>query len=98
MNTTSGLLLEIRDRPAQAIKERGWDPVSWAVDTKKNLEERRSYFVAAGVPCSRIFTAVKGWVLCAEDPDERSGRNISYTLEEHEMMTEKDHDAYWLGN
>lgn len=88
--------IEIRDNPAQAAKEHGWDPVTWAVQGREDLQQWRGYFESVGVACSRVLIGAKGWVLCAEDPDGRRVR--FYTLEEHEMTSDVDHDAYWLGN
>lgn len=89
--------IEIRDHPEQAAKERRWDPVTWAVEGRADLEEWRAYFASVGVLCSRVLTGAKGWLLCVEDPDGRRVR--FYTREEHEMMTSGvDHDAYWLDN
>lgn len=88
--------IEIRHHPAQAAKERGWDPITWAVQDRADLEQWRQYFVSVDIACSRVLTGAKGWVLCAEDPDGRKVR--LYTREEHEMTSEVDHDAYWLGN
>lgn len=93
---SSGTTLEIRDAPEQAEKERHWDPITWAVQGRDDLEQWGEYFEGVNVKHSRVFTGVKGWVLCAEDPDGRVLR--FYTLEEHEMTTDVDHDEQWLGN
>lgn len=93
---SSGVMLEIRHHPAQAEKERRWDPITWAVEGREDLKIWRRHFEGAGVECSRVLTGAKGWVLCAADPDGRVVR--LYTREEHEMTSDVDHDAYWLGN
>lgn len=92
----SGTTLEIRDDPAQAAKQRRWDPITWAVRDREAIKQWREYFAGAGVGHSRMFTGARGWVLCTEDPDGRVVR--FYTLEEHEMTASVDHDEYWLGN
>lgn len=93
---SSGTTLEIRDAPDQAAKQRRWDPITWTVRDRKALEQWQQHFSGAGVAHSRVFTGAKGWVLCAEDPDGRVVR--LYTLEEHEMTSDTDHDEYWLGH
>lgn len=90
----TGLMLEIRHNPGQAESQRGWDPVTWSVGSRKDLEEWESWFDEQGVSHSKVFTGMKGWVLAAEDPDGKIVR--LYTKEEHEWTTDVDRDAYWL--
>ena len=92
----SSLHIEIRDAADQAIKQKGFDPVTWAVETRQDLEEWSVYFERCGVKHSKVFTGAKGWLLVAEDPDGRFVR--FYSLESHEMTSDTDRDAYWLGN
>ena len=42
-----------------------------------------------------MFVGIKGWVLCALDPDERIVR--VYCEEEHAWTTDFDTDEFWLG-
>lgn len=90
----TGLTLEIRDDPAQAAAQRGWDPVTWAVPGRADLGAWRARLAAAGVPCSAVLRGFVGWVLVAEDPDGRRVR--LYTREEHAPTPEVDVDEYWL--
>lgn len=93
-HSPSSAILEIRHAPQRAIQDRGWNPITWAVRGRADLQDWHAYFVGVGVKCSRVLKGVKGWVLCAEDPD---GRHVRlYTLEEHEMTSEVDRDEYWL--
>lgn len=90
----AGLMLEIRHNPEQAKIQKGWDPVTWGVDSRKDLEEWGAWFDEKGVSHSKVLTGMKGWVMAAEDPDGKIVR--LYTTEEHEWTTGVDRDAYWL--
>ncbi|KAF7973458.1 hypothetical protein HWV62_15044 [Athelia sp. TMB] len=96
MHEPTKLIVEIRHHPAQAAAQRGWDPVTWGVDTRSDLEDWARWLGARGVTHSRVFTGIKGWVLGAEDPDGKIVR--IYCNEEHEWTDHPDQDAYWLGN
>ncbi|KAK8068068.1 40S ribosomal S3 protein0 [Apiospora saccharicola] len=50
--------------------------------------------VTRGVDHSRVLRGVKGWVLCARDPDGKIVR--LYTEEEHEWALPEE-DEVWLG-
>jgi catechol-2,3-dioxygenase len=86
---TPQLLVEIRQHAAQATAQRGWDPITWGVPRRADLEAWRAWFEDRGVKHSRILKGVLGWVLGVEDPD---GRIVKlYTTEEaHEWTADVD--------
>ncbi|KAK8102696.1 hypothetical protein PG984_015842 [Apiospora sp. TS-2023a] len=91
----SGILVEARQNPAQAAAQVGWDPVTWGVDTRADLEAWARWLDSRGVDHSRVLRGVKGWVLCARDPDGKIVR--LYTEEEHEWALPEE-DEVWLGS
>ena len=90
------LIIEARYVPTQAEAQKGWDPITWGVGTRKDLEEWAAWFDANSVKRSRIFTGIKGWVMGCEDPDGRVVR-LYVEEEDHEWTDHPDEDAYWLG-
>lgn len=90
------LILELRYSPAQALAQKGWDPITWGVGSRADLEAWGLWFDEKKVRRSRVFTGVKGWVMGAEDPDGRIVR-LYVEDEEHEWTDEPDVDLYWLG-
>jgi catechol 2,3-dioxygenase-like lactoylglutathione lyase family enzyme len=81
-HTPTSLLVDLRLNPAQAAAQRGWDAVTWSVETRRDLEAWREWLVANSVECSRVLKGMKGWVLVAEDPDGAMVR--WYCKETHE--------------
>jgi catechol 2,3-dioxygenase-like lactoylglutathione lyase family enzyme len=93
--STSDMIIEIRKNEEYAHKQVHWDPITWGVSTRRDLEDWKAWFEHCNVKCSaKIFTGLKGWVLSALDPDKRIVR--IYCDEEHEWTTEFDHDEFWL--
>ncbi|KAJ7698346.1 hypothetical protein B0H17DRAFT_978360 [Mycena rosella] len=92
----TALLVELRHNPAQAAAQRGWDAVTWSVETRRDLETWRSWLNKKGVECSRVLKGIKGWVLVAEDPDGAFVR--WYCNETHEWDENVDIDDKWLPN
>ncbi|KAJ7458504.1 Glyoxalase/Bleomycin resistance protein/Dihydroxybiphenyl dioxygenase [Mycena latifolia] len=90
----TGLLVELRQHPAQAAAQRGWDAVTWSVETRTELETWREWLASKGVECSRVLKGFKGWVLVAEDPDGAFVR--WYCKETHEWDENADTDEKWL--
>lgn len=88
------LNIELRRNPEQAQKQQRWDPVTWGVATKADLDGWKEWFVQQGVKCSKVFTGMQGWVLCALDPDEKFVR--IYCDETHEWTSDVDVDEFWL--
>ncbi|KAI9232459.1 MAG: hypothetical protein BYD32DRAFT_400366 [Podila humilis] len=93
----TNLLVEIRYDPTRAASQKGWDPVTWAVGTRKDLEEWIQWLDSWNIKHSRILLGVKAWVLACEDPDGRHVR-LYVTDEEHEWTDHPDQDPYWLGD
>ncbi|KAJ7629211.1 Glyoxalase/Bleomycin resistance protein/Dihydroxybiphenyl dioxygenase [Mycena polygramma] len=92
----TALLVELRLHPAQAAAQRGWDAITWSVETHADLESWRAWLVERGVECSRVLKGFKGWMLVAEDPDGAMVR--WYCKETHEWDTNVDVDEKWLPN
>ncbi|KAF4987814.1 hypothetical protein FGRMN_10130 [Fusarium graminum] len=65
------LIVELRYAPAQATAQKCWDPITWGVGTRADLEEWRVWLDVNGVPRSKVLVGVKGWVMACEDPDGR---------------------------
>ncbi|KAJ6468555.1 Glyoxalase/Bleomycin resistance protein/Dihydroxybiphenyl dioxygenase [Mycena vitilis] len=92
----TAVVLELRLHPAQAIAQRGWDAITWSVETRADLESWRAWLVSQGVSCSRVLKGFRGWLLAAEDPD---GAMIRwYCKETHEWDANVDLDEKWLPN
>lgn len=96
MHPSTKLIVEARYDPAQAKVQKGWDPISWAVGSRKDLEKWGEWLDAHEVRRSRIFIGVKGWVMGCEDPDGRIVR-LYVDDEEHGLTDHPDEDEYWLG-
>jgi len=103
----TGLIVEVRKNEKQAEAQQGWDPITWSVESRADLDEWKAKFEKEGINHSKVFTGLKGWVLCANDPDGKLVR--LYTKEEHEWSTNFDKgktfisailthkiDPYWL--
>ena len=88
------ILIEFRHNESQAKAQEGWDPITFGVRGRKDLEEWQKWFEKNEIRCSRVFTGLKAWLLCALDPDGKIIR--MYTDEEHEWTTNFDHDDFWL--
>jgi catechol-2,3-dioxygenase len=84
--------IEIRLNPAQAEAQKGWDPVTYGVRTRKDLDDWKEFLESKSVTCSRVFTGLQAWVLCALDPDGKIVR--LYYDETHEWTTKFDHDDF----
>jgi hypothetical protein len=90
------LLLELRYNPDQVSAQRGSDPITWAVSTRKDLEEWARWLDEHSVPHSRVLMGLKSWVMACEDPDGRIVR-LYVQDEEHEWTETPDQDERWLG-
>jgi catechol-2,3-dioxygenase len=96
MFTHGDLIVEARHLPDQAEQQRGWDPITWGVPRKSDLEDWAARFDEHGVKHSKIFTGIKGWVMGAEDPDGKVVR-LYVDEEDHEWTNNPDEDEFWLG-
>jgi hypothetical protein len=56
----TGLLVEVRYAPEQARAQRGWDPITWDVSKRADLEAWGAWLDANAVPRSRTFTGCQG--------------------------------------
>ncbi|MGF6539443.1 VOC family protein [Paraburkholderia youngii] len=91
-----GTYLELRASPERAAREAGLDPVTFSVQTHRDLLAWHDHLEANGIRHSPVFTGVLGWLLAAEDPD---GRHLRfYTLETHPVTSDFSSDPYWLGD
>jgi catechol 2,3-dioxygenase-like lactoylglutathione lyase family enzyme len=82
-----GCAIELRLNPEQAKRHRRFDPLTIAVKdrlTEKNIRH------------SPIITAVQGWLIVIEDPDQNRVR--LYTLETHGPELKPDEANEWLKN
>ncbi|MGW6449306.1 VOC family protein [Lentzea sp. NPDC055074] len=79
--------LSLRENPAKAKAIAGFDPVNWAVETRRDLGEWIAHLDGLGIEHSPEIEASIGWLLVFNDPD---GLEIHmYTDEEHGV----DHGA-----
>jgi catechol 2,3-dioxygenase-like lactoylglutathione lyase family enzyme len=89
-----GTVLELRLHAEHAAKQKGFDPITLAVEGRADLQEWIAHLDAADVVHSPILTAYVGWLLVFEDPD---GRRIRlYTHEKHGPELTPSSDARWL--
>ena len=89
------IIVELRRNEEQAKAQEHWDPITLGVRTKDDLETWKQWFEQNGVECSKVFSGLKGWVLCALDPDRKIVR--IYCDEEHEWNPKlMDTDEFWL--
>ena len=91
------VIIEFRYVPEQAEAQKGWDPITWGVGTRKDLEAWEAWFAHHGVEHSKIFVGIKGWVSGCKDPDGRVVR-LYVDNEIHEWTDQPDQDEYWLGS
>ncbi len=88
-HTPTKLIIETRYVPDQAAAQKGWDPITYGVGTRKHLEQWASWFDTHGVKHSKIFLGLKGWVMRCEDPDGRIVR-LYVENEEHDWTDHPD--------
>ena len=87
-HTMSNLIVEVCWNTKQATAQVGWDPITWSVDIRSDLEDWGAWFDQHGVKHSRVFMGVENWFMMAEDPD---GKFIRLnTEEEHEWTKYPD--------
>lgn len=92
----TSLIVEVRYDPKRAAAQAGWDPITWGVGTRKDLEVWSRWFDEHQVRHSNILTGIKGWLMACEDPDGKIVR-LYVEDEEHEWTDHPDRDEYWLG-
>ena len=62
----SGLFLELRQTEAQALKDRGWDPITLSVQGKHDLVHWIHWLDRWGTTHSPLLTGMRGWLLVFE--------------------------------
>jgi len=100
LHAPSQTIVEFRYHPEQAAKQKGWDPITWAVSKKADLERWGAWVDERGegrVKRSRVLSGLKSWWMGIEDPDGRIVR-LYVADEEHEWLdpSQLDHDEYWM--
>lgn len=89
-----GAALQLRLSAEHAAKQKGFDPLTLAVEGRADLQKWVEYLDTEQVAHSPILTAYVGWLLAFEDPD---GRRIRlYTHERHGPELTPSTDARWL--
>ncbi len=89
-----GTKLELRLDPAQADAQRGFDPVTIAVQDRAALAAWKDHLDGAGIEHSPVLTAIQAWLVVFVDPDGRRLR--LYTLETHGPELPPDEDSPWI--
>jgi catechol 2,3-dioxygenase-like lactoylglutathione lyase family enzyme len=87
--------LELRLDPVAAKSMARCDPVTFAVDTKAQLDRFETWCDEAGVHHSPVLRGLVGWLLVLSTPDELHVR--IHTRESHEWdPTKADFDSPWI--
>ena len=89
-----GTHLELRLDPEQAVRQRGFDPITIAVRDRGALEEWADYLDATAIEHSPILAAIQAWLVVFTDPDGRRLR--LYTLETHGPEIPADEHSPWV--
>jgi catechol 2,3-dioxygenase-like lactoylglutathione lyase family enzyme len=89
-----GTLLELRLDVGRAAAQRGFDPVTLAVEDRASLAAWLKHLDAARVEHSPMLAAWMAWIVVFEDPDGRRLR--LYTNETHGPDIEPSRDPRWL--
>jgi catechol 2,3-dioxygenase-like lactoylglutathione lyase family enzyme len=88
--------LELRLNPEQAREHRWFDPLTIAVKDRLALDAWDNLLTEKNIRHSPIITAVQGWLIVIEDPDQNRVR--LYTLEAHGPELKPDEANEWLKN
>ncbi|KAK3619466.1 hypothetical protein LTR56_016255 [Elasticomyces elasticus] len=87
--------VELRQARNEAHKARGWDPVTFSVEKRVDLEAWTAWLTRWGTLHSQVLTGVRGWLLIFEDPDGRRLR--LYTKQGHGGAETPSRDEFWMG-
>jgi catechol 2,3-dioxygenase-like lactoylglutathione lyase family enzyme len=90
-----GTYLELRQDRDAAAAQAGFDPVTFAVRTRSDLDLWASHLDRRGIEHSPTLTGLLGWLLVFDDPDGRRLR--FYTREVHGPELAPSRDERWLG-
>ena len=89
-----GTRLELRLNPEEAEKQKGFDPLTIAVEDCTALEAWGKHLDELQIEHSSILTAIQAWLIVFDDPD---GRHLRlYTLTTHGLELSSDEDSPWL--
>ena len=89
-----GTRLELRLSPEEAEKQKGFDPLTIAVDDHSTLDAWGEYLDTLNIEHSPVITAIQAWLIVFDDPDGRRLR--FYTLSKHGPELKPDEDSPWL--
>ena len=89
-----GSRLELRLNSEEAQKQKGFDPITIAVDDRTALEAWGKYLDELKIEHSPVITAIQAWLIVFNDPDGRRLR--FYTLSKHSSELKTDEDSPWL--
>ena len=89
-----GTRLELRLDPEAAERQRGFDPVTIAVQDRGALQAWADHLDGAGIEHSPVLSAIQAWLVVFADPDGRRLR--LYTLETHGPELPPDEDSPWI--
>ena len=89
-----GTRIELRLNPEEAKKQKGFDPLTIAVDDRPALEAWGKYLDKINIEHSPVITAIQAWLIVFDDPDGRRLR--LYTLSKHGPELKPDEDSPWL--
>lgn len=89
-----GTRLELRLSPEEAEKQKGFDPLTIAVDDRTVLEAWGKHLDELQIEHSPIITAIQAWLIVFNDPDGRRLR--LYTLSTHGSELKPDENSPWL--
>ena len=89
-----GTRLELRLSPEEAEKQKGFDPLTIAVDDRTALEAWGKHLDELQIEHSPVITAIQAWLIVFNDPDGRRLR--LYTLSTHGSQLKPDEDSPWL--
>ena len=91
-----GCWLELLLNPEQAKRHRRLDPVTIAVQDRRTLEAWDNLLTEKNIPHSPIITAVQGWLMVIDDPDQNRVR--LQTLDNHGPELQPEEANEWLKN
>lgn len=63
MSAWGGLLIELRQNPAQAAKDYGWDPVTMSIAGRRELGQWIAWLDHCGTAHSTTLVGTRGWIL-----------------------------------
>ncbi len=89
-----GTKVELRLSPQEADKQKGFDPLTIAVEDRPALEAWGKHLDSLHIERSPVLTAIQAWLIVFDDPDGRRLR--LYTLATHGPELKPDENSPWL--